>query len=163
MKMKRIVCMVVALVFLMVSVGSVAFAASSPVVPNYPWVGETVTTPEEPELTDVEKEALEVKAAYDELTLKTFKTRSKLSKGNVKLTWSIPADTPVDGYVIYRSTSRHSGFKRIKTISKASTKSYTDKAVKKGKRYYYYVKAYKVVDGKRIYSGKAAKAIRKVK
>ena len=40
--------------------------------------------------------------------------------------------------MIYRSTSKNSGYKTIATIS---GNKYTDKKVKKGKRYYYKVKA----------------------
>lgn len=54
------------------------------------------------------------------------------------------------GYEIYRKTG--SKWKRIKTISKASTTTFTDKKVKAGKTYSYRVRAYRTVDGKRFYS-----------
>lgn len=47
-----------------------------------------------------------------------------------------------EGYEIYRSTSKYSGYKRVATIKKGSTVSYKDKSVKSGKTYYYKVRPY---------------------
>lgn len=52
------------------------------------------------------------------------------------------------GYKVYRSTSKDSGYKLIKTIKSGSTVSYTDKSVKHNEKYYYKVKAYASADGK---------------
>ena len=54
------------------------------------------------------------------------------------------------GYQIYRSTKAKKGFKKIRTRS-ANKTTYTDKKVKRGKTYYYKVRAYKKVDGKMVY------------
>jgi|GEM_PF-2209839 len=59
--------------------------------------------------------------------------------------------TGATGYEIYKSTKKSSGYKIIKTVKNSSLK-YTDKKVKKGKTYYYKVKAYRTVDGKKVYS-----------
>lgn len=64
--------------------------------------------------------------------------------------------TKAAGYKVYRSTSKDSGYKLIKTIKSGSTVSYTDKSVKHNKKYYYKVKAYAAVDGKTIYSADSA-------
>lgn len=61
-------------------------------------------------------------------------------KKTVKLTWS--EIKSIDGYQIYRSTKKKSGYKLIKTIKKASKTTYTDKKVKKGKKYYYKIRPY---------------------
>lgn len=53
-----------------------------------------------------------------------------------------------DKYVLYRSTSKNG--KYIKASITVKNK-YTDTGLKKGKRYYYKVRAYKVVDGKKVY------------
>jgi fibronectin type 3 domain-containing protein len=57
------------------------------------------------------------------------------------------------GYEIYRAESKNGSYKKIATVKKASTVSYTDtKSLKKGKTYYYKVRAYVKVNGKTYYS-----------
>ncbi|OYO59444.1 hypothetical protein CG709_18650, partial [Lachnotalea glycerini] len=53
---------------------------------------------------------------------------------SVKLTWDKAKGA--GGYNIYRSTSKNSGYTLIKTVSK-SKKTYTDKTVTAGTKYYY--------------------------
>lgn len=166
MKMKKIVCLVVALV--MVVSGSVyAFAAPSPAQPNYPWVTSTTpTTPAtntDPAEPTTEQKIAEVKAAYDSITVKTRSSVKTVSgKKAVALTWSFPADAPFDGYVVYKSTKRNSGFKAVKTINSVTKKSFTDTKVKAGQKYFYMVKAYKLVDGVKVYTTTHVKAWRTV-
>ena len=57
-----------------------------------------------------------------------------------------------NGYVIYRSTKADSGFKKIATVKKRKTVQYTDKTCKTGTTYYYKVRAYRTVKGKKKYS-----------
>ena len=52
---------------------------------------------------------------------------------------------------MYRKTG-NGDWKKIKTITKGSTVTYTDTGLKKGKKYTYTVKAYRVVNEKKIYS-----------
>ena len=68
---------------------------------------------------------------------------------SVKLTWSKVLGA--SRYAIYRSTSKNGTYSRIKTITSGSTLSYTNKGLTTGKRYYYKVRAYRVVSGKNIY------------
>ncbi len=49
-------------------------------------------------------------------------------------------------YVIYRSTKKNSGYKKVATITDVSKKSYKDKGLKLGKTYYYKIRAYKGSD-----------------
>jgi len=56
------------------------------------------------------------------------------------------------GYQIYRSTKKGSLGTRIKTITKSSVLSYTNTRLKKGKTYYYRVRAFKTLSGTRVYS-----------
>ena len=75
---------------------------------------------------------------------------------NVKLCWCC---TPkAKGYQIYKYTGKK--WKRIKTINKKSTLTYTDKKVKEGKTYKYKIRSYSVVSGKKIYS--SFSSVRKV-
>lgn len=55
------------------------------------------------------------------------------------------------GYVIYRKTGKKGSYKKIKTVKNRKTINYTDKTVKKGKTYYYRIRAYTLVDGKKVY------------
>ena len=66
----------------------------------------------------------------------------------VKLKW-YPCEK-AQGYQIYRKDSGK--WKKIKTIKKGKTYTYTDKKVKKGKTYQYKVRAYSKVGGKTCYS-----------
>ena len=57
------------------------------------------------------------------------------------------------GYEIYRAQGKNGKYKKIKTIKKSATVKFTDKkGLKKGKTYYYKVRAYKKVKGKTYYS-----------
>ena len=75
---------------------------------------------------------------------------------NVTVSWSKVSSAK--GYKVYRAASRegedyrYTSYKCIKTVSSKNTVKYTDKTVKPGKKYYYKVKAYKVVKGKKKYS-----------
>lgn len=168
MKMKKIVCLVVALV-MVVSGSAYAFAAPSGDAPNYPWVSTTTTTPTPATSTDpaaptTEQKIAEVKAAYDNIVVKARSSVKTVNgKKAVALTWSFPADAPFDGYVVYKSTKKNSGFKAIKTVKDVAKKSFTDTKVKTGQKYYYLVKAYKLVDGVKVYTTEYVKAWRTVK
>ena len=50
------------------------------------------------------------------------------------------------------STSKNGKYSKIKTITKSGTVKYTKSSLKKNKRYYFKVRSYKTVNGKRIYS-----------
>lgn len=74
----------------------------------------------------------------------------KSAKKAAKISWK--KISGADGYVIYRSTKKNSGYKKVKTITKGSTTSYTNKSLKSKKTYYYKVRTYKKVNGVTIYS-----------
>ena len=71
------------------------------------------------------------------------KTRS------AKLTWKKVSGAT--GYVVYRSRKKSSGFKRIATFKKNTTVRYTNKKLRKGRTYYYKIRAYRTVNGKTVY------------
>lgn len=70
---------------------------------------------------------------------------SKESTSSLKLTWKVTSKA--NGYIIYRSTKKDSGFKAIKTIKTPYTTYFTDKKLSKGKTYYYKVVAYRNFSG----------------
>ncbi len=82
-------------------------------------------------------------------------TAKRVSKKYVKLTWK--KNTKATGYVIYRSTKKNSGYKKIATLTSKAKVSYTDKTVKKNKTYYYRIKAYRTLDKKTFYGVKSVR------
>lgn len=74
----------------------------------------------------------------------------KAGKKSITVKWKKVSGAT--GYKIYRSTKKSSGYKVVKTIKKGSTVSWKNTKLKKGKKYYYKVKAYRVVDKKNVYS-----------
>lgn len=87
-----------------------------------------------------------------QLLKKTTSFKAKASgKQKVKLTWKKVSGA--NGYEIYRSTKKKSGFKKIATLKKGSIKKYLDKkGVQSKKVYYYKIKAYKKINGVTVYS-----------
>ena len=74
---------------------------------------------------------------------------SKVSTTSTKISWSKVSEA--SGYEVFRASSSKGSYVKVGTVS-GSTLSYTNKALKKGKTYYYKVRAYKTVSGKKIYS-----------
>ena len=66
-----------------------------------------------------------------------------------------------DGFQVWKSTKMNSGYKKAFTTTKTTYKN--TKGLKKGVKYYYKVRAYKVVDGKNVYSDWSNKAYRTAK
>lgn len=88
-------------------------------------------------------------------TLKKSKVTVSSAKSKVKkkvyLKWK--KNKYADGYKVYRSMKKKTGYKCIATLKKASKVSYTDKKVKSKKVYYYKVRAYRKNGKKTVYSG----------
>ncbi len=78
----------------------------------------------------------------------------------VKLTWK--KVDGASGYTVYRAASKNGQYKAIKTLKGAKRLTYTDAKRKKDKTYYYKVRAYRTVSGKKVYgpysAAKGAKA-----
>lgn len=81
-------------------------------------------------------------------TVSSLQAKAVRGKG-IKLTWK--SLKSVDGYVIYRKTGKNGSYKKIKTAADKKSGGYTDKTAKKGKTYYYRIRAYTLVDGKKVY------------
>lgn len=77
---------------------------------------------------------------------------SKLTAGKKCITVKWSKVTGASGYKIYRSTKKNSGYKVVKTVKSGTTVSWKNTGLKKGTKYYYKVKAYRIVDKKYVYS-----------
>lgn len=78
-------------------------------------------------------------------------TKVKKSGNSLVISWK--KISSCDRYEIYRATSKKGKYKKIATIKGKSKISYKDKKAKKGKKYYYKVKACKKVSGTLYKSG----------
>lgn len=74
---------------------------------------------------------------------------SSKSYNSIKITWNKAAGA--DGYKIYRATSKSGKYSAIKTVTSASTLSYTNTGLTTGKTYYYKVRAYTTINGSKVY------------
>ena len=65
------------------------------------------------------------------------------------------------GYEVYMSTSKNSGYKMIGTVTGASKTTFVKEELKKGKTYYFKVRAFKSVKGEKTYGAySTAKAVK---
>ncbi len=69
---------------------------------------------------------------------------------NIKLDWDKSGYT---GYELQRSTKPTSGFKKVTFLTKNSKISYNNTKLKNATTYYYRVRPYKTVKGKKVYGG----------
>ena len=97
------------------------------------------------------------------VTPEVGKPAVKLKAGKKRITvkWSKAANA--NGYVIYRSTKKSSGYKLIKTIKNGNTVSFVNKKLSKGRKYYYKVRAFRTVGDKNIYGSYSAVKYKKAK
>ena len=94
-------------------------------------------------------------------TLKAPKASAKAGKKKITVSWKKIAGA--NGYVVYRATKKKGTYKVVKTMKKPATVTFTNNKLKKGKTYYYKVKAYRTVNGKKVYSAFSNIVSKKVK
>ena len=87
--------------------------------------------------------------AVDNKIQKVQNVKAKVAKAkSVKLSWKPIREA--DGYEIYRSTKKSSGFKKIATVA-WNKDNFTDQKVKRNQTYYYKVRAYASEGNSRVY------------
>ena len=84
---------------------------------------------------------------------------SKKSRTSIKVYWSRVSDAT--GYKIYQKTGKGK-WKCVKTIKSNNTLSYTKKSLKKGKKYYYKIRAYKTYGGHTGYAAYSSSKSKKL-
>ncbi|MCI5595641.1 MAG: hypothetical protein MR380_02800, partial [Lachnospiraceae bacterium] len=95
--------------------------------------------------TYTEKKTVKYKNAWTDSVLRLQATASKTA---IKLKWN--AIPKADGYIIYgRECGNHTSIKQLKVIKSGKTITWTQRNLKKVTNYRYYVKAYKILGGKR--------------
>lgn len=98
---------------------------------------------------------------YSKILSTSTKTKtpkiSKLSAGKRSITVKWNKISGATGYEVYMATSKSGKYTKIVNITKGSKISYKKTGLKKGKRYYFKVRTYKTVDGKKIYGDYSSK------
>ena len=114
---------------------------------------EITVCPEESPLTVVSADDRE-NTAWTSSKLKAaqvdFTKVASASYDKLRLSWEPLSG--VDGYQIYRATSKSGKYAKIATLKGASSATYTDTGRTCGTRYYYKLRAYKKIGGKTVYS-----------
>ena len=85
-------------------------------------------------------------------TLKLSKPSVTLSSAYRKICVKWKKVNDASGYEVYRASSKNGKYSKVKTITKGSTLSYMNSNLASKKKYYYKVRAFKVVSGKKVYS-----------
>ena len=87
--------------------------------------------------------------------------KAKSKKRKVMLKWK--KVSLADGYEVYRSNKKKSGYTLYKNLSGNGSVSLTDTSVSSKKKYYYKIRAYKDINGNRVYSKYSAVKSFKIK
>lgn len=93
--------------------------------------------------------AMEGKALLGKVSI----TKNSYKSGKAALQWKTVKGA--SGYEIYRSTNKTTGYTKVKTLSK-SGKSWSNSGLSGGKTYYYKIRAYRTVSGKKVYGSFSA-------
>ena len=97
-------------------------------------------------LSNYDRSGVRGKAKLTAVSLTSVKNAGK---NTVKVSWK--KVTGANGYRVYRSTSKNGEYTSAGFIKKGSTVTFKDKKVSEGKTYYYKIRAYRIVNGKRVY------------
>ncbi|MEG0956807.1 MAG: right-handed parallel beta-helix repeat-containing protein [Anaerovoracaceae bacterium] len=90
--------------------------------------------------------------SYVNVPTKVGILRTANDKGRASLRWSRATNDP-EGYRVYRSATKDGKYKPIAWVKNGKAKTYKEKAKKTNKTYYYKVRAYKNMDGKKVWGG----------
>lgn len=86
-----------------------------------------------------------------------FESCEAVDYHSVKLTWH--QDPKAFGYYIYRSVKENGTYRKIKTISKNTTLTYTDTKIVPGKKFFYKICTYTRGEGQTVVTGDQSQAV----
>ena len=100
-----------------------------------------------------------------QLVARSANAKAPSGKKAIKVTWfeKNGKELNLDGYEIYRSTKKNSGYGTKPIYKTTKSLQYFNTSAKKGTRYYYKVRGYKTIGGEKIYTSYSLKAIRTAK
>lgn len=102
---------------------------------------------------EAKEEKIKMDTSFRKLRLRATKSTQTTSK----MRWR--KDTEADGYVIYgapcNTKTKTYKFKKLAVIKNGTSTAYTNKKLKSGTYYKYYIKAYKLVNGKKVWLAKS--------
>ena len=123
----------------------------TPDEPEKPGDTEDPDEPEEPE------DGGDTNITVDRTFHKLHLAEAKATKTTVKVSWKQVKDA--DGYVLYGALCNAKGktykLKKIAVIKNGTTTAYTNKKLKSGTYYKYCIKAYKLVNGRKVWLAKS--------
>ncbi|MCI6011947.1 MAG: serine hydrolase [Firmicutes bacterium] len=101
----------------------------------------------------------QVAAQKTSVAVKAAKTKAN-GKNAVKVSWSGKNSVKLNyaGYEVFRSVKKSSGY-GTKPVTTTAKKSFVDTKVKSGTKYYYKVRGFNTVNGKKEYSGWSKTAV----
>ncbi len=103
------------------------------------------------------KEKVEAVSKAD-LIAKTKVSSTKGGKRAIRISWNKIEGLDFDGYEIYRSTNKTKfGKTPVKTSEGTKTSYLNTKNLRKGKTYYYKLKAFKMINGEKVYTNFSTK------
>lgn len=85
----------------------------------------------------------------------------KAGKKQAAVSWKKVAGA--SGYEVFYCTKKDGSYKKVKTVTKGGMVKYTHKKLKSGRTYYYKVRAYRTVNGKKVYGSYSSVKSVKVK
>lgn len=97
---------------------------------------------------DAIKERMETLSRYKLMKRPQLSAESK--EDGVQLRWEVQKG--VKGYDIFRNTGEGGRYELLKTVKKKKAGKFKDTKVQDGQTYYYMIRAYKEVDGEKVYS-----------
>ena len=99
--------------------------------------------------------------AFGKPALAKTKIKTTGKRGAIKINWRTVSGA--SGYEVYRSVKKSGKYKKVKTLTKTTSKSWTNKNLKSKRKYFFKVKAYRMIGGKKVYSADSNISYKKVK